>query len=119
MLKARFIFPHIYQLKWTPSDEKWRKPFSFTDGKNVRIDHGLVAVDTILGWVLNGSFNPDDKKSSSVNCISTHVLKVECVKNDSHHTLMDSMERFWEVESAKLLPKTKEFDSHSFLNKIH
>ena len=73
--------------------------WDFTAGKSMRIDDGLVAVDTILGWVvLSGSFNPSHKDLTSINCISAHVLQVECKQNFPHNTLINNLERFREVE---------------------
>ena len=92
--------------------------WDFTHGRCIRIDSGLVAVDTILGWVLSGSFNPTTTENISINHNSAHVLKVECTNESPYVTLNHHIKQFWEIESAGKENDGDEFDVDSFLERI-
>ena len=73
------------------ADHYW----SFATGRIVHIDEGLVAIDTILGWCLSGSFKPNNGNKATVNHISSHVLKVACDKIENKVINDKSFEHFW------------------------
>lgn len=97
------------------ADNMWR----FFTGKSKRgeQDNAPVASETTLGWVLSGPV-PSDKHNllSSVNFVSTHVLKatVEMDQNDILEREMVS--KLWDLESVGI----RERDSvhESFLKNV-
>ena len=91
--------------------------WNFTAGNTVRIDREFVALDTILGWILSGSFKPD-MKHVSCNLISAHVLKLSCETKTNTDLDTTSLERFWEIESTGMGAKTGSFDCAAFLKRI-
>ena len=69
--------------------------FSFVKGEVRRGTHGPVAVDTILGWVICGSYKGE---SVSQLLCTTHTLRLDTVKNVDE-PLTKLMNKFWKVDS--------------------
>lgn len=78
---------------------------------------GPVASCTTLGWVLSGPV-PSEKKGaqlSSVNFVSTHVLKVACEPKKGCHT-EELLQRLWDLDSIGI--REKETVHEAFLENI-
>ena len=86
--------------------------WNFITGAIKRGDNGPVAVDTTLGWVLNGSIESVKSHNKvNVNLSSSHVLKVSCTTQDQEPllNLQQSFNKFWEIESTGI--ESKEADN--------
>ena len=66
----------------------------------MQIINQLVALDTILGRALSGSFQP----LPSVYVLSTHMLKISSVSSVIRY---DKLEKFWDAESFQNLWKKR------------
>ena len=92
--------------------------WSFIAGNTVRFDQDFVALDTIMGWILSGSFHPNRENVSSVYLNSTHVIKAICDAQTSKSTQVNNLELFWEIENTGATKKSNEFNSNLFLKTI-
>ena len=62
-----------------------------------------IAVETILGWVLSGTYEFKNNISATVNLSSTHALKISVQEsNINYHSCF---QKFWQTESSET--KTK------------
>ena len=59
---------------------------------------GLVAINSKLGWLLNGPIVTDRNNDSTVN-MTSHVMKVSFEKN-ADRLLSEKIERFWDLDSV-------------------
>jgi hypothetical protein len=84
------------------SDYYW----SLVTGEICRGDSGPIAIHTKLGWVLSGPIALSDSEQSSVNLITTHVLKAD-VLQPTLEPLNDTLRSFWELESLSILGPEK------------
>ena len=57
-----------------------------------------AAIKTILGWVLNGTFQSQSSTQTSVNLCNSHVLKIPAIEQKSIRN--DKFTRFWEIETV-------------------
>ena len=76
------------------SDYYW----SLVTGGVCRGNSGPIAIHTKLGWVLSGSIPLRESEQSSVNLITTHVLRADSLQPDLE-PLDDALRSFWELES--------------------
>ena len=59
---------------------------------------GLIAINSGLGWLISGPIKDGNKKSSSVNVTTSHVLKIECEeRNDTN--LVDHLHKLWNLDT--------------------
>ena len=77
------------------SDTYW----DIVTGEIVRGVHGLVAINTRLGWVLSGPVQTSDV--TSVNFTSSHTLRID----GSTNVLEKELQSFWELESLGIRVK--------------
>ena len=63
-----------------------------------RGSEGLAAIKTILGWVLNGTFQSQSSSQTSVNLCNSHVLKISAIEEKS--ICNNNFIRFWEIENS-------------------
>ena len=54
---------------------------------------GLTAISSMLGWLINGPVNRD-QTTNSVNVNVSHVMKVQCEKNEKK-LLSEEINNFW------------------------
>ena len=73
------------------ADQYWK----LVTGKIRQEGTGPTAVETKLGWVLSGPVPGVSHGGTSVNFVSTHVLKVECSDCDLDTTL----KAFWDLDT--------------------
>jgi len=76
--------------------------WNVVSGDTVRGDHGPVAVNSKLGWLLSGTV--DSIEAMKIN--HTHLIISGSPANPLHtndNVLMESLERFWEVESIGVM----------------
>ena len=59
---------------------------------------GPVAIKTILGWVLNGTFQWQSSSQTSVNLCDSHVLKISAIEKNS--ICNDKFTRFWKSKTV-------------------
>ena len=76
------------------SDYYW----SLVTGEVCRGNGGPIAIQTKLGWVLSGPLSVSGPGHSSVNLITTHVLKADALQPELN-PLDDTLRSFWELES--------------------
>lgn len=86
------------------SDQYW----SLVSGRVVRGEHGPIAIETKLGWVLSGpipeGIQADMQQS---NLVTTHVLKSAVNPVDvTNETLDGNLRTFGELESLGIKPRT-------------
>ena len=62
------------------ADQYW----DFMTGEVKRGSKGPVAIKTILGWVLNGTFQLQSSSQTSVNLCDSHVLKMSTIIAEIH-----------------------------------
>ena len=74
---------------------------------------GPVAIKTILGWVLNGTFQWQSSSQTSVNLCDSHVLKISAIEQKS--ICNDKFTRFWEIENSN---KKENFSMSEFIQKV-
>ena len=76
------------------SDYYWE----LATGEVCRGSSGPIAIHTKLGWVLSGPTNSMDLPESSVNLVTTHVLRVDSQECENRG-LEEGLRSFWELES--------------------
>ena len=59
---------------------------------------GPVAIKTILGWVLNGTFQSQSSSQTSVILCNSHFLKISAIEQKS--ICNNKFTRFWEIENS-------------------
>ena len=94
--------------------------WSFFTGETKRGENGEgpVASCTILGWVLSGPVPGGSKNSrlSSVNFVSTHVLKIASEPKHENAETEELLGRLWDLESIGI--RDKETVHEAFLEDI-
>lgn len=76
------------------SDYYW----SLVTGEICHSDNGPIAIRTRLGWVLSGPTSLGTPEASSVNLITTHVLRADALHSDQE-SLNATLQSFSELES--------------------
>ena len=79
------------------SDHYWK----IVTGEIVRGDSGPTAICTRLGWVLSGPTHCPDQRTSAVNVITTHTLKIDSqeAQSQTDEGLDVTLQQFWDLES--------------------
>ena len=79
------------------SDHYWK----IVTGEIVRGDNGPTAICTHLGWVLSGPTYCPDQRTSAVNVITTHTLKIDSqeAQSQTDEGLDVTLQQFWDLES--------------------
>ena len=72
-----------------------------------------VAIKTILGWVLNWTFQAQGSSQTSVNFCDSHVLKISAIEQKS--ICNDKFTRFWKIENSN---KKENFSMSEFIQKV-
>ena len=72
--------------------------WDFITGQTIRGEGGPVAIQTRLGWVLSGPVNPVKHLVSTVNLVTTHVLRINSQPHGTKE-LDDTLQSFWRLES--------------------
>ena len=67
-------------------------------GDTCRGSNGPIAIHTKLGWVLSGPTKCTSLDQSSVNLVTTHVLRADAQEVDNR-SLDETLKSFWELES--------------------
>ena len=70
--------------------------WDFVSGNIRRGNSGPGAVETILGWVLSGTYEFENSISATVNLSSIHVLKISVQENDINYD--SCFQKFWQIE---------------------
>ena len=73
--------------------------WDFMTGEVKRGSKGPVPIKTILGWVLNGTFQSQSASQTSANLCDSQVLKISTIEQKS--ICNDKFTRFWEIENSK------------------
>ena len=58
---------------------------------------GLIAINSVLGWLISGPIKSENQ-SSSVNVTTSHVMKIECEER-SDVILTESLQKFWDLDT--------------------
>ena len=82
-------------------------------GEVKRGSKGPVAIKTILGWVLNGTFQSQSSIQTSVNLCDSYVLKISAIEQKS--ICNDKFTRFWEIENSN---KKENFSMSEFIQNV-
>ena len=69
-----------------------------------RANSGPAAVETILGWVLSGTYEFENNISATVNLSSTYVLKISVQESDINYD--SCFQKFWHIESCETKAKS-------------
>ena len=91
------------------ADQYW----DFMTGEVKRGSKGPVAIKTILGWVLNGTFQLQSSSQTSVNLCDSHVLKISAMEQKS--ICNDKFTRLWEIENSIIKENLSMFE---FIQKV-
>ena len=77
----------------------------------------MVLLDTVLGRVLRGTFQPlGHTELTAVNVLSTHVLQTSC---DSPIVNSDNFNKFWEVAAVGDISDNEcDFNTSAFMKQI-
>ena len=92
--------------------------YRFFTGKIIKGDqeNGPVALKSIFGWVLSGSYG--NGRSKSTHCYDVHAMKCSVDTIDRDDMLRKELNNFWNIESVK--PDEKcvihEFEKHIEFN---
>ena len=88
-------------------------------GDTLRGDHGPVAVNSKLGWLLSGADDTVEAKQIT----HSHVIITGSPTNplqDGDDVLVRSLQKFWEVESIGIMePPTTPNESDFFYHLLH
>ena len=96
----------------------------FVSSKQRKIEGGLVATNTLLGWVLNGGVrNEITQQQQSVNLTTvSHVLEVQGEVFDPvippESTVKEELRKFWEIDGSGDENENTCFDREEFKTKI-
>ena len=75
------------------ADVYWK----IVDGNIKKDDNsGLIAISSLLGWLISGPINDNDGKS--VNLINSHVMKIECERS-ADKLLSSKLSNFWDLDT--------------------
>ena len=91
------------------ADHYW----NFMTGEVKLGSKGPVAIKTILGWVLNGTFQSQSSIQTSVNLCDSYVLKISAIERKS--ICNDKFTRFWEIENSN---KKENFSMSEFIQNV-
>ena len=72
-----------------------------------------ATIKTILGWVLNRTFQSQSSSQTSVNLCISHVLKICAAEEQS--ICNDNFTRFWKIENSN---KKENFSMSEFIQKV-
>ena len=87
----------------------------FVSGNIKRGNSGPVAVETILGRVLSGTYEFKNNISATVNLSSTHVLKISVQESDINYD--SCLRKFWQIESSEIKAKNiSDYSKHVYFN---
>ena len=84
------------------SDYYWE----LVTGETCRGSNGPIAIHTRLGWVLSGPTSSGMATQSSVNLITTHILRAD-TREDDTTSLDKELRSFWEIESLGISEQEK------------
>ena len=82
-------------------------------GEVKRGNKGPPAVKTILRWVLNRTFQPQNSSQTSVNLCNSNVLKISAIEEKS--IFNNNFTKFWEIENSN---KKETFSMSEFIQKV-
>ena len=88
--------------------------WDFVTGKIKRCGNGLVAVHSILGWLLNGAAGIRPDTATTAMVVKTHVMSIGV---DDKTTLKNELEQIWDLEQAGV-DEVKPFDANAFMDEI-
>ena len=91
------------------ADHYW----NFMTGEVKRGSKGPVAIKTILGWVLNGTFQLQSFIQTCVDLCDSYVLKISAIEQKS--ICNDKFTRFWEIENNN---KKENFSMLEFIQNV-
>ena len=91
------------------ADHYW----NFMTGEVKRGSKGPVAIKTILGWVLNGTFQLQSSIQTCVDLCDSYVLKISAIEQKS--ICNDKFTRFWEIENNN---KKENFSMLEFIQNV-
>ena len=77
--------------------------FKFFKGKNVHSTVGVVACDTVLGWVLSGQVSKTDNRVHHTMVTTTMRCSVENVHTaiEESDSLREDLNKFWNIENIE------------------
>ena len=89
--------------------------WDFVSGNIKCGNSGPSAVETILGWVLSGTYEFENNISAMANLSSTHVLKISVQESDINY---DSFfQKFWQIERSETKAKSfSDCPKHIYFN---
>ena len=87
--------------------------WDFMTGEVKRGSKGPVPIKTILGWVLNGTFQSQSASQTSANLCDSQVLKISTIEQKS--ICNDKFTRFWEIENSN---RKENFSVSEFTQKV-
>ena len=89
--------------------------WEFLFGNIRRRNSGPVAVETILDWVLSGTYEFENDISATVNLSSIHVLKISVQESDINYD--SCFQKFWQIESSETKAKSfSDYSKHVYFN---
>ena len=89
--------------------------WDFVSGNIKRGNSGPVAAETILGWVLSGTYEFENNISATVNLSSTHVLKLSVQESDINYD--SCFQKFRQIESSETKAKSfSDYPKHVYFN---
>ena len=89
--------------------------WDFVSGNIRRGNSGSGAVETILGWVLSGTYEFENNISATVNLSSTHVLKISVQESDINYD--SCFQKFSQIESSETKAKSfSDYSKHVYFN---
>ena len=71
-----------------------------------------LAIKTIIGWLLNVTFQSQSSSQTSVNLGDSHVLKISTIEQKS--ICHNKFRRFWQIENSN---KNENFSMSEFIQK--
>ena len=81
-------------------------------------DHGPVALDSKLGWLLSGPLNDHSKAVTTHSHVIIHGGFTDPPMDENSDPLISTLQRFWNVESLGILDEKREYQSTMFLQTI-
>ena len=91
------------------ADHYW----DFMTGEIKHGSKGPAGIKTILGWVLNGTFQSQSSSQTSVSLCNSHVLKISAIEQES--ICNDKCTRFWEIGNSSIV---ENFSMSEFIQKV-
>ena len=81
-------------------------------------DHGPVALDSKLGWLLSGPLNDHSKAVTTHSHVIIHGGFTDSPMDENSDHLISTLQRLWNVESLGILDKKHEHQLPMFLQTI-